>query len=404
MAGTASRRPGPRQIVILGALSAFGPLSLDMYIPGLPQLTRDLSAPASSGQLTVTGCMLGLGLGQLVAGPVSDARGRRRPLLLGLVAYIATSLACAAAPSIAVLAGVRLIQGMAGGVGIVIARAIVRDLTEGDTAARMFSLLMAVTGVAPVVAPLLGGQVLLVTSWRGVFLILAAIGVPLLAGAAAWLPESLPAAERHAGGLVATLRTFARLLRDRRFTPYLVSFSLSFAAMFAYISGSSFVLENVFGLSPQLYSIVFAINSAGLIAVTQISARVVDRTGPARLVRLGLTGVAVAAAATLVVTVASAGLALLLVCFFVLLAANGFVLPNGVAVAMAEQEGMLGAASALLGLGQFGTGAVVAPLVGVGGSHDALPMAIVIAAAGVIALLVDRTLVPRARTVATHAP
>ncbi|HZE04452.1 MAG TPA: MFS transporter, partial [Solirubrobacteraceae bacterium] len=192
MATSVSRRPTPRQIVILGALSAFGPLSLDMYIPGLPSLTRQLGATASAGQLTVTGCMLGLGLGQLVAGPVSDALGRRRPLLTGLVGYAIASVLCAVAPSITVLVIVRLLQGMAGGVGIVIARAIVRDLSEGETAARVFSLLMAITGVAPVCAPLIGGQVLLITSWRGVFVILGVIGVPLIAGAWAWLPETLP--------------------------------------------------------------------------------------------------------------------------------------------------------------------------------------------------------------------
>ncbi|HWE09860.1 MAG TPA: multidrug effflux MFS transporter [Solirubrobacteraceae bacterium] len=381
---------------MLGALSAFGPLSLDMYIPGLPALTRDLGAPASTGQLTVTGCMLGLGLGQLVAGPVSDTVGRRRPLLAGLLAYIAASVLCALAPSIAVLVVMRLIQGMAGGVGIVIARAVVRDLSEGTAAARMFSLLMAITGVAPVCAPLLGGQALLFTSWRGVFMILAVVGVPLLAGAWAWLPESLPVAERHGGGLRATLRTFRRLLRDRRFVPYLVSFSLSFSAMFAYISGSSFVLENIHGLSPQLYSVVFAVNSAGLILFSQISARLVGRTGPGPLMRAGLIGTAVSSVATLVVIVTSAGLVPLLVCFFVLLSANGLVLPNGIAAAMGGQEGMLGAASALLGLGQFGSGALVAPLVGLGGSHSALPMAIVIGVTGTVAILVDLVFAPRA--------
>jgi DHA1 family bicyclomycin/chloramphenicol resistance-like MFS transporter len=381
--------------VILGALSAFGPLSLDMYLPGLPSLTHELGGSASSGQLTITACMLGLGLGQLVAGPLSDSYGRRRPLLIGLVGYSVASIACAAAPTIFVLIVVRLIQGMAGGVGIVIARAIVRDLSDGATAARMFSVLMAVTGVAPVCAPLIGGQVLAFTSWRGVFVILAAIGVPLLLAAAVGLPESLPVSERHGGGLPVTLRTFRRLLADRRFTPYAASFSLSFAAMFAYISGSSFVLEDIYGISPQLFSIVFAVNSAGLIAMSQLSGRLVGRLGSARLLRRGLLGTAVASIATVLVTVTHVGLGGLLVCFFVLLSSNGVVLPNGTASAMAEQEGALGSASALLGLGQFGCGAIVAPLVGVGGSHDALPMAIVIGIAGTAAFLIYAVFAPR---------
>jgi DHA1 family bicyclomycin/chloramphenicol resistance-like MFS transporter len=375
-----------------------------MYLPGLPSLTRELGGSASAGQLTITGCMLGLGLGQLVAGPVSDSLGRRGPLLVGLGSYIAASLACAVAPSIGVLVVVRLIQGMAGGVGVVIARAVVRDLCEGVVAARMFSLLMAITGVAPVFAPLIGGQALAVTSWRGVFVILAAIGVPLLLAAVFGLSETLPAENRHGGGLGATLHTFGRLLRDRRFSPYAFSFSLSFAAMFAYIAGSSFVLENIYGLSPQAFSLVFAVNSAGLIAMSQVGGRMVGRLGPARLMRRGLVGVLAASLAALLVTVTGLGLWALLLSFFVLLSANGIVLPNGTAAALSEQEGALGAASALLGLGQFGAGALVAPLVGVGGSHDALPMALVIAAAGVSAITINLLFAPRSRRRRHHRP
>ena len=382
-------------VVILGALSAFGPLSMDMYLPGLPSLTRQLDASASTGQLTLTGCMLGIALGQLIAGPVSDSLGRRRPLLAGLVGYTAASAACAFAPSIWTLIVLRLMQGLAGGVGVVIARAIVRDLFDGTTAARMFAALMMVTGVAPVFAPLVGGQALAVTSWRGIFILLTAIGVPLFLVTLRRVPETLPPERRHGGGLGATLRTFRRLLRDRRFSPYAVSFSLSFAAMFAYIAGSSFVLEDVYGASPQVFSIVFAVNSAGLIAMSQVSAHLVGRVGPAFLLRCGLGAVALASAATLLVTVTHAGLGLLLVCLFVLLAGNGLVLPNGTAAAMAEQPQALGSASALLGLGQFGCGAAVAPLVGLAGSHDALPMAIVISVCGVSAFAFNQIFAPR---------
>ncbi|MGH2858921.1 MAG: MFS transporter, partial [Solirubrobacteraceae bacterium] len=177
-------------MVVLAALSAFGPLSLDMYLPGLPSLTRELATSASGGQLTITACMVGLGLGQLIIGPVSDAHGRRRPLLAGIAAYSASSLLCAISPSIGALVAARLVQGIAGGAGIVISRAIVRDLSGGTVAARLFAILMGITGVVPVAAPLIGGQVLLVTSWRGVFVVLAAIGVPLLAATAVMLPET----------------------------------------------------------------------------------------------------------------------------------------------------------------------------------------------------------------------
>jgi MFS transporter, DHA1 family, multidrug resistance protein len=397
-----AREPGRLtrgQIVLLAALSAFGPLSLDMYLPGLPRLTRELHATASAAQLTITACMIGLGVGQVIAGPISDARGRRRPLLAGIIGYVASSLACAVAPSVGVLVAMRLIQGMTGSVGIVIARAIVRDLSGGPVAARLFGVLMGITGVVPVAAPLVGGQVLLVTSWRGVFVVLAAIGLPLVVAAAIMLPESLPVHERHGGGLGGVLGRFGALLRDRHYLPYALVFSLSFAAMFGYIAGSSFVLENIFGISPQLFSVIFAVNSAGLITLSLLGSRAVGRRGSAWLLRRGLLGTAVASIAALVVTVAHAGLWPLLVCFFLLLCANGMVLPNATASAMASHSGSLGSASALLGLGQFGLGALVAPLVGVGGSRNALPMAIVIAGAGAAALLVDLLFAPRAASV-----
>jgi MFS transporter, DHA1 family, multidrug resistance protein len=381
---------------------------MDMYLPGLPSLTRDLGASASTGQLTLTGCMLGLAAGQLFTGPLSDSLGRRRPILVGLVGYIAASLACSFAPSIWTLIGLRLIQGMLGGVGVVIARAIVRDLFEGDVAARVFALLMAVMGVAPVFAPLVGGQVLAITSWRGIFVLLAAIGVPLLLVTLLWLPETLPPGLRHGGGLHSTLGTFGRLLRDRGFAAPAASLALASGAMFAYIAGASFVLEDIYGVSAQGFSLVFAANSAGLIGFSQLGGRLVSRVGPAALLRAGLLGLVVGSVGTLIVTVADFGLAPLLISLFVVLCSVGLVYPNATAVALAEQEGTLGSASALLGMGQFGTGAVIAPLVGLGGSHDALPMAILIGVCGTAALAVNlvstRSLPPDAVAMAGLAP
>jgi MFS transporter, DHA1 family, multidrug resistance protein len=396
-------RPARRQIVVLAALSAFGPLSLDMYLPGLPTLTRELHATASAGQLTITACMLGLGVGQLIAGPLSDARGRRGTLLTGIVAYAVASVACAAAPTVELLVAARLVQGMAGGFGIVVARAIVRDLSGGVTAARMFALLMGITGVVPVLAPLIGGQVLLITSWRGVFVVLAALAAPLLVATATILPETLPVEDRHTGGLRTIVGTFGRLLRDRTFSPYGLAFALSFAAMFAYIAGSSFVLEDIYHLSPQLFSLVFAVNSGALIALSLVGGRLVGRVGAAVLLRRGLFGTFAASLCTLLVVVTHAGLGWLLACFFVLLASNGLVLPNGTAAAMGGAQPALGAASALLGLAQFGLGALVAPLVGLAGSHDALPMAVVIAVAGTAAITVDLVFAPRGIAPATDA-
>ena len=384
-----SRPSTGRLVVILGALSAFGPLSMDMYLPGLPSLTGELGGSASTGQLTLTSCMLGLAVGQLIMGPLSDSLGRRRPLLFGIAGYTAASLACALAPSIGILIALRALQGLAGGAGVVIARAVVRDLFSGARAARMFSLLIVVTGAAPVFAPLIGGQALSVTSWRGIFVVLAAIGVPLMVGTVAWLPETLPPQQRHPGGVVATVRTFGALLHDREFTPYALSFSLAFAAMFAYIAGSSFVLEVVHGVSPQVFSLVFATNSVALIAMSQVGAHLVGRLGPRRLLRRGLIGTLVASTATLLVTVTDAGLWPLLIALFVLVGSTGLVYPNATACALASERHRLGSASALLGLGQFGSGAIVAPLAGLAGTHDAVPMGIVVGVCGVSAFFVD---------------
>ncbi len=187
-------------VIVLGALSAFGPLSIDLYLPGLPELSHDLGAKAWEGQLTLTSCLAGLALGQLLAGPLSDRLGRRRPLLVGLIGYVAASVACAAAPSVYVLTGLRLVQGFAGAAGIVIARAVVRDLRSGAAAARLFSVLMLITGLAPALAPILGGQLLRLTSWRGLFVALAAIVLTVLVATAAWLPETLPPDRREGSG------------------------------------------------------------------------------------------------------------------------------------------------------------------------------------------------------------
>ena len=387
-AAAGDARPHLALIVVLGALSSFGPLSMDMYLPALPALTRDLHASASAAQLTLTSCMLGIALGQLVAGPVSDALGRRRPLLVGLIGYMVASIACAFMPSIWALIGVRFIQGVAGGAGIVIARAVVRDLFSGATAARLFSTLMMITGVAPIAAPLIGGQVLRVSSWRGVFVLLGAIGLPMLLMAIFGLRETLPEDRRHSGGMLPTLRTFKRLMGDPTFAPYALAFSLSFSAMFAYIAGSSYVLENVFHTSPQVFSVVFAVNSVGFVVVTQAGGRAVERFGPVALLRRGVVVVAAGSLAVLAVTASGAGLWPLLVALMVMMTGNGLAMPNGVAAAMIGQPSALGAASALLGLGQFGVGALLGPLVGIAGPHNALPMGIVMAACGLAAVAV----------------
>lgn len=373
-------------VLILGSLSAFGPLSIDMYLPSLPSLSRDLGASASAAQLTLSACLLGLALGQIIAGPPSDTLGRRRPLLVGLVAYVLASLLCVVAPSISVLIGPRLVQGVAGAAGIVIARAIVRDKYSGIAVARFFSILMLVSGIAPIAAPVIGGLLLRFTSWRGVFIILAILVTLMLLAVVTGLSETLPPERRQSGELRTTLATFRRLLTDRLFVGYALSCGLSFAAMFSYISGSPFVIQDIYGLSPQAFSLIFGTNALGIGVMGQVSGRLVGRVSPRRLLAGALTAVAVGGAALLVVVIAHIGLADILPALFIVVASQGMVSPNATALALADHPHTAGSASALLGVLQFALGATIAPIVGIAGSTSALPMAVVIASLGISAL------------------
>lgn len=370
---TVTQRSTLSLALLLGGLSAVGPLSLDMYLPGLPELGSDLSASASATQLTLTACLAGLALGQLVAGPVSDRLGRRRPVLIGSILFAAASLACVFAPSIGVLVVLRFLQGFGGAAGIVIGRAVVRDLYSGDASAKLFSSLMLVGGVAPILAPIWGAQVLAFTTWHGVFALLAAIGVLLLLAAALALPESLAPGPRA--------KTDMRgLLRDRRFTALTLCSGLMMAAMFAYIAGSPFVLQTIHGLSAQAYSLVFAVNGVGILGASYASRALIGRARPEQLLLAGVTLGGAGAVIVLAAVLATAPVGLLLVGLFGVVASIGLVSPNATALALADHPRNAGAASALLGTSQFLLGAAAAPLVGLAGERDALPMAVTIAA------------------------
>jgi MFS transporter, DHA1 family, multidrug resistance protein len=385
---TAGRAERLRVFLILGALSAIGPLSIDMYLPALPRLTRDLSAGASLVQLTLTACLVGLAAGQLVAGPVSDMWGRRRPMFAGIAVYTIASLACVVAPNVQLLIALRFVQGMAGAACIVISRAVVRDMHRGPAAARFFALLMLVNGVAPVAAPVIGAQVLRFTSWRGVFVVLTVLGV-LMAVSLLGLRETLPPERRHAGGLRAALRTFGELCTDRVYLGYALAGGLAFAAMFAYISGSPFVVQNIYGMSPQAFSLIFAVNSLGIVGFGQVSGMLAARVRLINLLRAGL-GVATFGGVLLLVAVfGGLGLAGVLPALFLVVSAIGLTMPNSVALALSGRPANIaGSASALFGLIQYVIGAAVAPLVGLAGSHSAVPMALVIAASAVAAVVV----------------
>ncbi|MEU7324330.1 multidrug effflux MFS transporter [Streptomyces griseoviridis] len=386
----AARRAGLLVTLILGGLTATPPLAMDMYLPSLPQVTRVLDAPAATVQLTLTACLLGMALGQLVVGPMSDRWGRRRPLLAGLAVYVVATALCAVAPTVELLVTFRLVQGLAGAAGIVIARAVVRDLYDGMEMARFFSTLMLISGVAPIVAPLIGGQILRVTDWRGVFVVLTVVGVLLAVVVLTRLPETLPAADRHAGGVADALRAMRGLLADLPFTGFMLAGGFTFAALFAYVAASPFVIQEIYGASPQTFSLLFGVNSVGLVLVGQLNGKVL--VGRARLDRVfgvGLLVVIAAAAALLLMTTGvfgAAGLFPVSAALFVLMSAMGVTLPNAQALALMRTRQAAGSASALLGTSSFLIGAVASPLVGIAGEHTAVPMAVVQLVAALVAL------------------
>ncbi|WP_375479840.1 multidrug effflux MFS transporter [uncultured Jatrophihabitans sp.] len=388
-----SRAKGVSVLLILGALVALGPLSTDAYVPGLPRLAHDLGSSASTAQLTVTTCLIGLALGQLLAGPMSDALGRRRPLLLGVAVYAAAGFACALAPNIALLIVFRGVQGVGGAFALVIAYACVRDRYAGNAAARYFSLLLLVTGLAPILAPLLGAQILSLSGWRAIFVALAVLSGAVLIACVGWLPESLPRRSRQPGGLRVAGSVYLRLLRDRRLVGYALTNAFVFAAMFAYISGSPFILEDLHGLSPRQYSIVFAVNALGLVAAAQASGRLVRHVEARLLLSVGALGSAAGGVALLVFVTTGAGLWPLLAGFFVVVTSVGLVLPNAAALGLEHHGANAGAAAALLGFGQYLFGGLAAPLVGIHAANGALPTALVIAGLGIAAVIALATLV-----------
>ncbi|MFI6779853.1 multidrug effflux MFS transporter [Micromonospora sp. NPDC050276] len=391
-----TNRQRARLVIVLGALIAIGPLTIDMYLPALPAITAGLQTTETAVQLTLTGTLVGLALGQLLIGPLSDVVGRRVPLLAGLAAHILASVLCVFAPNIGVLGGLRVLQGLGVAAATVVATAVVRDLFSGASFARIFSRLMLVMGLAPILAPTLGSALLSWTDWRGVFAALAVLGALLIVVAAFRLPETLPVTRRRHGGVSATLRDYRGLLNDRAFVGLVLVAGLAMAALFAYVSGSSFVLQQEYGLDEQQFGVAFGAGAVGLIGATQFNVRLLRRYTPQQILVSAL--IAGTAAGLLLVMFAATGfggLGTLLASLWLVLAAAGLALPNAPALAMSRHSEAAGTAAALLGAVQFGIGALSAPLAGLFGTGS-VPMAIVIAGGMAAALIVMLLVVPRA--------
>ncbi len=363
-------------VLVLGALSAIGPLTIDTYLPALPQLSAELGATDAQAQMTITGLLIGLGFGQLIIGPLSDAVGRRKPLLLGLAGHGLMSVLCALAPSITLLAVTRTLQGLAGAAVAVVSMAIVRDLFSGYRAAQLLSRLILVLGVAPILAPSLGSALLRLTSWQGIFVVLAVIAVLLFVLALVALPETLPVERRQPARLGPSLRAYRALFSDKLFLAMVVVAGLMFATLFAYISGSPFILQELYRLSPQQFGLAFSGNAVGLIVMTQVNPIFVKRYGPVQVLMTAVLISVAASVALLIVAVTSTGglLGLMIPLFFVV-ASAGLSFPNAPAIALNRHGDSAGTAAAVLGAAQFMIGGVVAPLVGALADGTPVPMA-----------------------------
>jgi DHA1 family bicyclomycin/chloramphenicol resistance-like MFS transporter len=388
---------GWRLVALIGTMSIFGPLCIDMYLPALPQLSSQLHVGASAVQLTLTACVIGIAAGQLLLGPVSDRVGRRPPLLTGLAAFLVSSLACALAPNIYLLTGFRLIQGIGGAAGIAISRSIVRDLHSGPALARFYSTLMLATGLGPILAPQIGSWILVFSSWRGVFAGLAVVGAILLFLVWWRVPETLPPDARTSGSIWRALGMTVSVSRDRIFLGYALGCALAMGAIFAYVGGSSFVLQNVYGLSPQAYGLIFALSGCAMVAGAQVSGRLAGRVGPASLLATGLCTMTTGGVLLLTVVVSRVvGLAGVIPAVIMIMAGWGLVAPNALALGMQRYPQSAGAASAVVGFLQFTLAAVAAPLPGLGGTADPLPMAVLVVGFPVAAIVTLLALSTRA--------
>ena len=376
-----------RMIAVLGALVALGPLTIDMYLPALPKIADDLSVSSSVAQLTLTGTLAGLALGQLIVGPLSDSLGRRRPLMAGIVLHMLASLVCLFAPNIAVLGVARGLQGMGAAAAMVVAIAVVGDLYADSVAATVMSRLMLVLGVAPVVAPSLGAAVLLKASWHWVFAALVVLAGGLLLLAALALPETLPASHRRPLKVRSIAATYVEVIRDVRFVMLVLVAALAMSGLFAYIAGASFVLQGHYGLDQQAFALVFGAGAVALIGATQFNVILLRRFAPQSIVVWALVAASLAGVVFVGLSYEHiGGLPGFVVPIWAILAAMGLVIPNAPAVALSRHPDAAGTAAALLGAAQFGFGAAVAPLVGVLGNNE-IALALVMTAGMVIALL-----------------
>jgi DHA1 family bicyclomycin/chloramphenicol resistance-like MFS transporter len=373
--------------ILLGSLGLIGPFTIDTYLPSFPTIVKDFDTSASLVQISLTSCLLGLGLGQLVIGPLSDVKGRRQPLLIFITLYLLASITCSLAPNIYFLIISRLVQGFAAAGGLVISRAIVRDLFSGKELTKFFTMMVLVGNLGPIVAPIAGGGILAFTNWHGVFLALAIVGAVLLFTVSLKLEETLPKENRVPSNLPNILNNFGSLFRDRTFMGYALTQGFTTAGIFAYVSGVPFVYQNIYGVTPQQFSLLFGTNGLALIIGSQLVGRMTDTISERTFLKIGLATSNVAGAVLLIALLLKAPLFAVAIPIFFFIASISMIGTTSFTLAIETQGHIAGSASALLGLLPFVLGSISAPLVGIAGAYTGVPMGAIIFSTSFLAFL-----------------
>jgi MFS transporter, DHA1 family, multidrug resistance protein len=374
--------------LLLGSLGLLGPFTIDTYLPSFPTIVKDYDTTASLVQVSLTTCLLGLGLGQLFIGPMSDVQGRRKPLRTFLFLYLIASIICAFAPNIYIFIAARFIQGFAAAGGLVISRAIVRDLYSGRELTKFFSLLMLVGNLGPIVAPIVGAIILAFTDWSGVFLVLSCIGIVLVLMVSWKLEETLPEEKRVPSDFSQVVKNFGSLFRNREFIGYAFTQGLIVAGIFAYVSGIPFVYQNIYGVTPQVFSLLFGVNGVALIIGSQLVGRLADFISETTFLKIGLFTANIAGAVLLAALLLKAPLFAVAIPIFLFVGSLAVIASTSFTLAMEKQGHIAGSASALLGLLPFVLGSLTSPLVGIAGEYSAIPMGVIMFATAFIALLI----------------
>lgn len=373
-------------VVFLGMLIAITPLATDLYLPALPIMPGELNTTASNIQMTIGIMTFGVALGQLFGGPISDTMGRKLPLIIGNLLCVISGIICAYAPSIEILLLGRFLQGLTGSVGVVISKAIARDFASGQELTKLFALLMMVNGLAPVLAPLVGGQLLLFTTWRVIFVILAVFSTILLVGSLLFR-ESLPKEKRITGGVNVAVKNYITLIKDKRFLGQTLIQLFAFGGFFAYISGSSFVYQNIFNLSAQEFSYFFGINSCGIILASAISGRISNVITSKQLLTFSLWQLTISSLLFLIAMISGWPLIPVTTILFFAVCTVSLFGSASFSMAMTNYGKMAGSASAILGFASMFSAGIVSPLVGIGGDHTGIPMGITMLVCAVLSLL-----------------